>query len=817
MAGTPILVAEIATAGSTLYVATQSYYTRSSDTPASQYFAPHILETIDFDRSVSSIFWGGRPRGMLNWGALRINNADGAYDSYVGQSLRDKAVTIKRGEDGDAYSTFSTVATLIVDRAEFTNELVMAIYVTDIGAKLERALQQSLYPTTTPDAALRGKPRPITIGKAYQVPAIRPDPFGNGHFDVHDSDKWVGIDQLMQEGGALVEGTAYQRSDRTGVYGFERLNAIEGKQAANVAGAWKLTSTEFSEDFADLTAWTETNGGVANRDVSIVSNAARILNTAGGADLSIHKASNITGGDSILFFYEFDCTAWTSGYAHFRTSAATAATEALIDGVGRYTGIVRSAVNWAPRFTAPDGSNCDLTIDNLRVRKVTLIEGLLDVIKFLTTNDSDCQGHGPLTTSDLDTTTISALEAAAPYELAFHAAEPVQIADVLDQVMESFGGWWYINRTGKLTVGRLSLPIGTPTLSLDEDSIAAGMRVEFDRAQGLSNTILAKRNWLAYSEDELVGSLAQVKLNSSDKDADVTLSNSDYTYSAANVGSVRSTPGFFGERYYVEVTITAVDGTSQHYVGVGNSSASVATYPGGDVNALAYRANGQSVNNASGSAFGNTYAANDVIGIAIDGRSGAYGCAQRAFKVYFSKNGTFQGSGNPDAETGFLTFVIGTTGVAYVLTGGNVAGTNSGTVNFGQTAFTYTPPADYIAPAHHRSLIQQEYRYRYESTGSLHASYTHADGTGEQGGIPTLLSRAADAVTECDRWVALYGSERFFYEFDALVSQASADTLMPGDLIAVTYPRFGLSAKLLRVVSVRGKMLERKVRIRVWG
>lgn len=812
-----MLAVEISVGDEVLYVGSHNYYSRAADTPANQFFEARLLDDVEFDRSVGTLFWGEAPRGTNNFGVIRLANADGFFDTYVGQSLRDNTVTIKRGNTESAYSTFSTVATLIVDRIEFVDEIQVAIYVTDIGKKLERALQTSMYPTSTPDAALRGRPKPLTIGKAYQVPAIRPDPTGNGHFDVHDSNKWVGIDQLLQQGAPLIAGTAYERSSKTGINGFERLSAISGQQVANVAGAWKLSSTEFTEDFANLTAWTEANGGVGGRDASIVSNAVRLLNTLGGADLSITKSATIAASDSDIFFYEFDCTAWTSGFAQFRSSSSTGAIEKTIDGTGHYCGIVRVSAAWAPRFYATDGSNCDLTIDNLRIRKVTLIEGLSDVVKFLATADSACQGHGPLTTADLDTTTIAALEAAAPYELAYHTNEPVQIADVLDEVMGSFGGWWYVNRLGKLTVGRLATPVGTPTFSFTVSDIAPGMAVEFDRATGLSNTILAKRNWHALSEDDLVGSLAAVKLNSADKDSDVTLSNNDYSYSVANVGSVRDTPGFFGERYYWEVTVSAVDGASQHYIGVANSTAANTNYPGSDSNSQSYRANGQSVTGGSGSAFGNTYTANDVIGVALDGRVASQGAQQRHFRLYFSKNGSWQGSGNPDTEASFLAFALGTAGIAYLMVGANVAGTNSGSVNFGQSAFTYAPPADYIAPAWHRSLIQQAYRFRYESTVSLHASYTHADGAGDEGGIQTLLSRAADATSECDRWCALYAAERFFYTFDVFLESQAADQLVPGDLIAVTYPRYGLSSKLLRVVGVKGKLLNRKVQVRAWG
>lgn len=812
---------EIATAGSTLYLATCNYVTRSTDTPANTWFQPRLKSDVTFDRAVGTVFWGKRPRGSQNFGSIDVVNTDGEFDSLVGSSLRDKAVTIRRGESNDAYSTFAVVATLLVDRIEFVGERLMRVYVKDTSAKLERALQQTMYPATITNQALRGRPRPITIGRCDQIPVQQPDMFGNGHFDLHDGEQFVGIEQLLDQGVGLLEGTAYQRSSKSGIYGFERLNAIAGKQAASVLGAFIIASTPVTDDFTSLSNWTETGGGVAGRDASIVSNELRMQNTAGGADLLLDwNGGAVTATAADYFFYEFDCTSYTSGSLTFRSNSTVV--ERTISATGRYTGIVRASANWTPRFYALNGSNCDLRIDNFRVRKITPIEQLSDVITYLTVTKS------LLSSGDLDATAISALQSAAPYALGFHASEPIQVADVLDQVLQSFGGWWYMSRLGKLTVGRLLAPSGSPAWTFDASKIA-NMRIEFDGAPGLSNVLLAKRNWSPYGEGELVASLNTPALNSADKDADVALSNSNYSYSATNVGAVRSTPLIAGGRYYVEVTPTTVDGTQQHYLGWGSAAAAIGQYPGQDANSIGFRANGQRYVSASGSAFGSSWSAANKIPMAIDARAAAMGCRQQHHRFYWAIDSTWQNSANPVTETGYITANANVTGWQYVMVGNNVAGTNAGTVNFGQSTFTLAPPDDYWPIAWHRQLTLADYRYKFQSSTSLHASYAHAvsaptpTGSGDNlreyaGGIPTLLSAMADARTECDRWCAIYASERFFYTFDAFLdSGVSADQVECGDLISVTYARFGLSSKLLRVVGIKGSLLGRKVEITAWG
>lgn len=825
MAGVPCLMVEIEDKVSTqIYVGTHNYVTRSTDTPASEFFEARLLNDVEFDRKAGTFFWGQRSRGSQNFGVIELANADGAFDSYVGSaSLRDFSLTIKRGETLDAYDTFTTVATLVIDRVDFTDEHVMRIYVKDLSAKLERALQTSLYPTTLSNGALRGRPRPLSIGRCHQVALQQPNATGNGQFDVHDNDNWCGIEQLLDQGTPQIASVHYERSTVSGIYGIERLNGIGAKQLATVLGAFAIDATPVTEDFASLSAWTETNGGVAGRDATIVSNELRLQNTAGGADLILQLTTAITAAATDIYFYEFDCTQWTSGSAQFRSGSLPGQVEKLVDAVGRYTGVVRVSTNWNPRFVAINGSNCDLRIDNLRVRRVTPIQGLSALLSYL------CTTKGPLSSGDLDSTAIAALESATGYELGYHASDAVQIVDVLDQVMQSHGGWWYVNRTGQLTVGRLLAPTGSPSYTFDAGNIAEGMSVEFDRAPGLSNVILAKRNWVPYGETDVVPAFNYVQLNSADKDADVTLSSQNYNYSAANVGSVRSTPFFYGDRYYVEVDPTTVDGAGQHYIGWGNSSATITSYPGATSDSQSYRADGNRYSAASPTAFGATWNASNRIGLAVDMRWQAMGCSQQHIRMYWHKDGTYQGSGNPDTEANYVTVPVGQFGWGYLMVGANVAGTNAGSVNFGQAAFTTEPPDDYIAPAWHRQLLLADYRYRFQTTTALAAAYNQAtaalsragaaDNTREYvGGVPTLITAAADARSECNRWGSLYAAERFFYTFDAFLDEVAGDQLEPGDLISVTYPRLGLSAgRLLRVTGVRGRMLERRVTITAWG
>ena len=113
---------------------------------------------------------------------------------------------------------------------------------------------------------------------------------------------------------------------------------------------------------------------------------------------------------------------------------------------------------------------------------------------------------------------------------------------------------------------------------------------------------------------------------------------------SSNNGNCYATLGASSGKFYCEVKIT-VNQTNYPYLGImpeeGLSPTSSSIY--GLVgyqfsDTVSYEPNGNKRINGSTSSYGDTYGLNDIIGIAMDLDNGA---------VYFSKNGTFQNSGNP--------------------------------------------------------------------------------------------------------------------------------------------------------------------------
>jgi hypothetical protein len=171
------------------------------------------------------------------------------------------------------------------------------------------------------------------------------------------------------------------------------------------------------------------------------------------------------------------------------------------------------------------------------------------------------------------------------------------------------------------------------------------------------------------------------------------LSGTTGTYSAANLNYTKGTAGnaqaynsitMSSGKWYCEVTMGADIAEFVPGIIAGSANAGANRYLGQDTFTYAYYYDGRKINAASFSAYGSSYVAGDVIGIILDADNG---------KLYFSKNGTVQNSGDPVAGTNAaFTGLTGPYRFAVSSESGGI-----GDLNFGQRAFSYTPPTGFKA------------------------------------------------------------------------------------------------------------------------
>jgi hypothetical protein len=128
--------------------------------------------------------------------------------------------------------------------------------------------------------------------------------------------------------------------------------------------------------------------------------------------------------------------------------------------------------------------------------------------------------------------------------------------------------------------------------------------------------------------------------------------------------------------------------TSGSAIGIGTSGASLGSYPGSNSAGYGYSPNVGNKNNAGVSvAYGASFGVSDIVGVAYDLDSG---------KIWWSKNGVWQASGDPAAGTNAA--YTGLSGSFAPMLGIDPGGAgNGGQANFGQRPFAYTPPPGFKA------------------------------------------------------------------------------------------------------------------------
>ena len=170
------------------------------------------------------------------------------------------------------------------------------------------------------------------------------------------------------------------------------------------------------------------------------------------------------------------------------------------------------------------------------------------------------------------------------------------------------------------------------------------------------SNVFATLNLYAFTEDGL---------------SNTVFKNGSTTFDSNETGSgvyttSFSTLGVSSGKYYCEYKTTQASGDGVMAIGIGEGDG-FESYFGGGTNSVIYMGDtGQYRKGGSDTSYGNTFTVNDIIGVALDLDNN---------KLYFSKNGTWQNSGDPTSgstgtgaisisaatatSTGFYFFGIG--------------------------------------------------------------------------------------------------------------------------------------------------------------
>jgi hypothetical protein len=164
-------------------------------------------------------------------------------------------------------------------------------------------------------------------------------------------------------------------------------------------------------------------------------------------------------------------------------------------------------------------------------------------------------------------------------------------------------------------------------------------------------------------------------------------------WSSTSGHSIRATQGITTGKWYWEVTAgaNASIGIIKQSLRIVPSSGSlwVGSDGFGVGGSYAYAPNtGNAVTNSVFTSYGTSLTNGDIVGVAFDADNG---------KIYFSKNGTWQNSGNPATSTNpaftGIPSDVWCAAIGYFTS----PTSNTNFFNFGQRPFAYTPPTGFVA------------------------------------------------------------------------------------------------------------------------
>jgi len=266
---------------------------------------------------------------------------------------------------------------------------------------------------------------------------------------------------------------------------------------------------------------------------------------------------------------------------------------------------------------------------------------------------------------------------------------------------DSTTGEWKINTQPNLTYGTNGFFILKDGNSVTDQS-------------GNSNNFTVEQGTLTKTEDNPSNIFNTInRLQKTHGVGTFTNGNTTGQTNGSSYGYTHGTLGASSGKYYFEVKPSAKEGGSDWFlIGISSTQATSNTiYLGQNANDYAYYGvDGNKYNSGSNSSYGNAYGVNDIIGVAMDLDNN---------RLFFSKNGTWQNSGDPTSSTGAitiadpsttplgfyfpaLTFYSGTFNATFQCNFGNgyfgtTAVSSAGTNASNNGIFEYDVPAGYTA------------------------------------------------------------------------------------------------------------------------
>lgn len=294
-----------ASAETSVYLSDRGYVSGPSESPANTYFAPRVIEALNFQRSMfSGSNIGGR--SVPSFGQIVLANADGGIDEFAGYAWDNRDVEIKVGEKGGDLSEHFTIFKGQSKSVEF-DDLEVRVILRDGQDRFSRTFPPNSYAGTggtEGSAIMEGLPKPICLGEVYNISPVLVSESSN-IYQVHDG-QIEAIDAVYENGVAISGYTADLTNGR-----FTLASAPTGRITADVRGA--KPSGSYKQTVGELIRFVATEYAGFSDPGDIDTASFTTLDTANSATVGVYVVERTDVlevldelANSIGAFYGFD-------------------------------------------------------------------------------------------------------------------------------------------------------------------------------------------------------------------------------------------------------------------------------------------------------------------------------------------------------------------------------------------------------------------------------------------------------------------------------------------------------------------------------
>lgn len=350
----------------TIYLSDRGYVSGPAESPANTYFAPRVMEALNFQRAM---FQAGRIGGqsLPGFGSIILANADGDLDDFAGYAWDGRDVEVKIGEQGANLSNHFTIFKGKAKAIEF-DDLTVNVVINDNQELFTKTFPTSVYGGTggtDGSSIMAGQPKPICLGEVFNISPVLVDA-SNNIYQVHDG-QIESIVAVYENGESISGYTADLTNGR-----FTLSTAPAGIITCDVKGA--KPSGSYKETAGDIIRFVAAEYGG--------------LTDPGDFDTASFTALNTANGST------------TGAYFQSFTSILQVLDE-FANTVGAFYGFDRSGKFNVGQLVVPTGS-ADLELDTTNIiqlqRQPTAIPNFRVNVKYkknYTVLDEDSLGASP--------------------------------------------------------------------------------------------------------------------------------------------------------------------------------------------------------------------------------------------------------------------------------------------------------------------------------------------------------------------------------------------------------------------------------------